>query len=103
MTTTSKSDRDAAIEYASGVNGGEYSDDYGVRLYSFMSGIQHGREEERQRAKVLLDANKMAREGVDDPDAVAASIGRKKYSNKGFQKLSEKGKRRHANEKEKDH
>ena len=48
-------------------------------------------------------ANKMAREGVDDPDAVAASIGRKKYSNKGFQKLSEKGKRRHANEKETDH
>ena len=48
-------------------------------------------------------ANKMAREGVEDPKAVAASIGRKKYSNKGFQKLSEIGKRRHANEKEKDH
>lgn len=54
-----------------------------------------------KRFKAL--ANKMAREGADDPDAVAASIGRKKYSNKGFQKLSEIGKRRHANEKEKDH
>lgn len=38
----------------------------------------------------------MAREGVEDPDAVAASIGRKKYSDKGFQKLSEMGKKNNS-------
>lgn len=40
-------------------------------------------------------ANKMAREGVEDPDAVAASIGRKKYGNKKMQTMAEKGKARH--------
>ena len=40
-------------------------------------------------------ANKMAREGVDDPDAVAASIGRKKYGNKKMTAMAEKGKKRH--------
>lgn len=41
-------------------------------------------------------ANKMAREGVNDPDAVAASIGRKKYGNKKMQSMAEKGKARHS-------
>jgi len=40
-------------------------------------------------------ANKMAREGVNDPDAVAASIGRKKYGNKKMTKLAEHGRERH--------
>lgn len=40
-------------------------------------------------------ANKMAREGVDDPDAVAASIGRKKYGNKRMNAMAEKGRERH--------
>ncbi len=40
-------------------------------------------------------ANKMAREGVNDPDAVAASIGRKKYGNKKMTAMAEKGKARH--------
>jgi hypothetical protein len=39
-------------------------------------------------------ANKMAREGVNDPDAVAAAIGRKKYGNKKMQSMAEKGKER---------
>lgn len=46
-------------------------------------------------------ANRMAREGVKDPDAVAASIGRKKYGNKKMQSMAEKGKARH--EKMSDH
>jgi hypothetical protein len=41
-------------------------------------------------------ANKMAREGVQDPDAVAASIGRKKYGNKKMTAMAEKGKARHS-------
>jgi len=41
-------------------------------------------------------ANKMAREGVDDPNAVAASIGRKKYGNKKMSAMAKKGKLRHA-------
>lgn len=40
-------------------------------------------------------ANRMAREGVSDPDAVAASIGRKKYGNKKMQAMARKGKARH--------
>jgi hypothetical protein len=40
-------------------------------------------------------ANKMAREGVDDPDAVAAAIGRKKYGNKKMTAMAEKGRARH--------
>lgn len=47
-----------------------------------------------KRFKAL--ANKMAREGVDDPDAVAASIGRKKYGNKKMTAMAEKGKARHS-------
>ena len=43
-------------------------------------------------------ANKMAREGVDDPDAVAASIGRKKYGNKKMTSMAEKGRARHQKE-----
>lgn len=43
-------------------------------------------------------ANKMAREGVNDPDAVAASIGRKKYGNKKMSSLAKKGKARHEKE-----
>ncbi len=31
--------------------------------------------------------------GADDPDALAASIGRKKYGKKKFQRLAAKGKR----------
>ena len=45
-----------------------------------------------KRFKTL--ANKMAREGVNDPDAVAAAIGRKKYGNKKMQSMAEKGKER---------
>lgn len=41
-------------------------------------------------------ANKMAREGVEDPDAVAASIGRKKYGNKKMTAMAEKGKARNS-------
>ena len=41
-------------------------------------------------------ANQMAREGVDDPDAVAASIGRKKYGNKKMSKMAKMGKERHS-------
>jgi hypothetical protein len=41
-------------------------------------------------------ANKLAREGVNDPDAAAASIGRKKYGNKKMTSMAEKGKARHS-------
>lgn len=55
-----------------------------------------------KRFKTL--ANKIARGGhVENPDAVAASIGRKKYGNKKFQKLAEKGKARHEKENMSDH
>lgn len=47
-----------------------------------------------KRFKTL--ANKMAREGVNDPDAVAASIGRKKYGNKKMTAMAEKGKERRS-------
>lgn len=46
-----------------------------------------------KRFKML--ANKMAREGVDNPDAVAAAIGRKKYGNKKMSEMAKKGKARH--------
>ena len=42
-------------------------------------------------------ANKLARQGVEDPDAAAAAIGRKKYGNKKMSKMAEKGKERHEN------
>ena len=41
-------------------------------------------------------ANKFAHKGIEDPKALAAVIGRKKYSNKGFQKMAKAGKKRHA-------
>ncbi len=37
---------------------------------------------------------KLARQGVDDPAALAASIGRKKYGKKKMAKLAAKGRRR---------
>ncbi len=40
-------------------------------------------------------ANKMAREGVEDPDAVAASIGNAKYGVKRMHKMATAGKARH--------
>jgi len=47
-----------------------------------------------KRFKAL--ANKIARSGtVDNPDAVAAAIGRKKYGNKRMQSMAKKGKARH--------
>lgn len=50
-----------------------------------------------KRFKML--ANKIARKGnVDNPAAVAASIGRSKYGNKKFQSLAIKGKERHKND-----
>ncbi len=39
---------------------------------------------------------KLARKGVKDPAALAASIGRKKYGKKKFQKLAAKGRKREA-------
>ena len=48
-----------------------------------------------KRFKAL--ANKIARSGnVDNPDAVAAAIGRKKYGNKKMTEMAEKGKERHS-------
>ena len=43
-------------------------------------------------------ANKLARQGVKDPDAAAASIGRKKYGKKKMASLAEKGRERHEND-----
>jgi len=39
---------------------------------------------------------KLAREGAEDPGALAAWIGRKKYGKKRFQKLAARGRSRHA-------
>ena len=36
----------------------------------------------------------LAKQGVKDPGALAASIGRKKYGNKKFQAMAAKGKKR---------
>lgn len=48
-----------------------------------------------KRFKAL--ANKIARSGeVENPAAVAASIGRKKYGNKKMSAMAKKGKARHA-------
>ena len=38
--------------------------------------------------------NKLAKKGVRNPAAVAASIGRKKYGNKRFQAMAVKGRKR---------
>ena len=40
-------------------------------------------------------ANKLARKGVNDPDAAAAAIGAKKYGQKKMTKLAEQGKKHH--------
>lgn len=42
-------------------------------------------------------ANKFAKRGVDDPDALAAYVGRKKYGSKKMSSLSQKGRERHEN------
>lgn len=47
-----------------------------------------------KRFKLL--ANKLAKQGVEDPDAAAAAIGRRKYGNKKMASLSKMGKERHA-------
>lgn len=39
-------------------------------------------------------ANKMAKEGMEDPDAAAAAIGRKKYGNAKMSKMAKAGKER---------
>jgi hypothetical protein len=41
-------------------------------------------------------AAKLSHKGVRDPDAVAASIGRKKYGEKKMEHWSEEGKKRHG-------
>lgn len=46
-----------------------------------------------KRFKTL--ANKLAHQGVNDPKAVAASIGREKYGNKKMSMLAKKGKKQH--------
>jgi hypothetical protein len=37
--------------------------------------------------------SKLSRKGVEDPKALAASIGRQKYGKKRFQELASKGKK----------
>jgi hypothetical protein len=39
-------------------------------------------------------SKELAKKGVDDPKALAASIGRKKYGKKKFQQMAAKGKKR---------
>jgi hypothetical protein len=43
-------------------------------------------------------ANNLARKGIRDPDALAASIGRKKFGNKKMENLAKKGRERHESE-----
>lgn len=43
-------------------------------------------------------ANKFAKKGIEDPAALAAVVGRKKYGNKKMGSLAEKGKERHERE-----
>lgn len=43
-------------------------------------------------------ANKFAKKGIEDPAALAAVVGRKKYGNKNMASLAEKGKERHERE-----
>lgn len=42
-------------------------------------------------------ANKFAHEGIDDPKALAASIGRKKYGSKKMSSMAKRGRDRHEN------
>jgi len=44
-------------------------------------------------------ANSIARKGnIDNPGAVAAAIGRRKFGNEKMQKMAIKGRKRHENE-----
>jgi len=43
-------------------------------------------------------ANSLARKGIRDPNALAASIGRKKFGSKKMTSLAEKGRERHESE-----
>lgn len=43
-------------------------------------------------------ANKLARKGVNDPDAVAAKIGMNKYGKKKMLNMAHRGKLRHEKE-----
>ena len=55
-----------------------------------------------KRFKAL--ANKIARSGhVDNPNAVAAAIGRKKDGNKKMSSMAKKGKARHEKDRMSDH
>lgn len=38
-------------------------------------------------------ANKFSKQGVDDPDALSAFVGRKKYGNKRMSQLSKHGRK----------
>ena len=44
-------------------------------------------------------ANEFAHEGIDNPAALAASVGRKKYGNKKMSKMAQTGKKRHERDK----
>jgi hypothetical protein len=49
-----------------------------------------------KRFKAL--ANKFAHKGIDNPAALAASVGRKKYGNKKMSAMAQAGKKRHEHE-----
>jgi hypothetical protein len=49
-----------------------------------------------KRFKAL--ANKFAHKGIDNPAALAASIGRKKWGNKKMSSMAQAGKKRHEQE-----
>ena len=44
-------------------------------------------------------ANEFAHEGIDDPEALAAKAGRKKYGNKKMSQMAQMGKKRHERDK----
>ena len=54
-----------------------------------------------KRFKAL--ANKFAHKGIEDPKALAAVVGRKKYGNKKMSEMAKKGKARHEKEHMSDH
>jgi len=54
-----------------------------------------------KRFKAL--ANKFAHKGIEDPNALAAVVGRKKYGNKKMTAMSKKGKARHEKDRMSDH
>jgi hypothetical protein len=43
-------------------------------------------------------AHKFAKQGIEDPGALAGKIGREKYGKKKMAKMAEAGKKRHAEE-----